>query len=367
MLQGQLFGAIREQDILFHHPYDSFSPIEDFFRMAARDPDVLAIKTTLYRVGKNSPIVDALMEARDNDKQVTVLVELKARFDEENNLEWVQALERKGVHVIYGVEELPMKTHAKVTLVVRREPEGVRRYVHISTGNYNSSTARLYTDLGLFTCNPEIAGDVSRLFNRLTGYAPDTHYNHLLIAPEHLLESFFALIDNEIQAAQAGKPARLIFKMNQLEEDTIIQKLYQASQAGVEIDLIVRGLCCLRPGVSGCSENIRVLSIVGRLLEHSRIYYFENAPSDKRIYIGSADLMRRNLLNRVEVVCPLLDPRLQERALRVLSTQMKDNVNAWQMLSNGTYERMLPTDDAGLINSQAIFTEYSFGLEQLMD
>ncbi|MBZ0289867.1 MAG: polyphosphate kinase 1, partial [Anaerolineae bacterium] len=264
-----IFAAIRHGDILLHHPYDAFSPVEDFFWTAAHDPHVLAIKATLYRVGKNSPVVQALAAARDNDKQVAVLVELKARFDEENNLEWARWLERKGVHVTYGVEELPVKTHAKVALVVRREPDGVRRYVHLGTGNYNASTARLYTDIGLFTCNQEIGTDALLLFNRLTGYAPATSYRRLLVAPEYLMSSLVALIDNEIAAAQAGKPARLIFKMNQLEEDVVIRKLYQAALAGVKVDLIVRGLCCLRAGVS---PNIRIVSIVGRFLEHSRIY-----------------------------------------------------------------------------------------------
>jgi len=336
----KLFSVIRRQDVLLHHPYDSFAPVEDFFKNAARDPAVLAIKTTLYRVGKNSPVVDALMEARDNDKQVTALVELKARFDEENNLAWVTALEDKGVHVIYGVEELPVKTHAKVSLVVRRERGGLRRYVHLSTGNYNASTARLYSDLGLFTCDEQIVEDASLLFNRLTGYAPDTRYEKLLVAPEYLQATLLQLIDNEIAAAQRGEDARLIFKMNQIEEDRIIQKLYQASRAGVEIDLIVRGFCCLRPGLPGLSETIRVKSIVGRYLEHSRIYYFRNAPQQQQVYMGSADLMRRNLLNRVEVVFPVQDPRVQWRVLRILQTALQDVKNSWRLNSDGSYEHL---------------------------
>ena len=340
------FGVIRQQDVIVHLPYDSFAPVEDFFKRAARDPAVLAIKTTLYRVGKNSPVVDALLEARDNDKQVTVLVELKARFDEENNLEWVTALEDKGVHVIYGVEELSVKTHAKISLVVRRERDGLRRYVHLGTGNYNAATARLYTDIGLFTCNAEIADDASRLFNRLTGYAPKTRYQRLLVAPEYLHDSLLALVDNEIAAARRGEDARLIFKMNQLEEDLVIRKLYQASCAGVKIDLIVRGLCCLRPGVPGLSENITVKSIVGRYLEHSRIYYFRNAPPDQRLYMGSADLMRRNLLNRVEVVFPILDPRIQWRALRILQTDLQDIKNSWLLRGDCSYQRLWDKSDA---------------------
>jgi polyphosphate kinase len=356
-----IFAAIRHSDILLHHPYDSFSPVEDFFWTAARDPDVMAIKATLYRMGKNSPIVRALAEARDNDKQVAVLVELKARFDEENNMEWANWLERKGVHVTYGVEELPVKTHAKVSLVVRREPDGVRRYVHLGTGNYNASTARLYTDLGLFTCNQEIGTDALFLFNRLTGYAPATSYRRLLVAPEYLFSGLIALIDNEIAAAKAGKPARLVFKMNQLEEDVLIQKLYQASQAGVRIDLLVRGLCCLRPGIPGYSENIRVTSIVGRFLEHSRIYYFHNSPPERRVYLGSADLMRRNLYNRVEVVFPVLDNRIQTQVMRILATSLADNQNAWELHPDGSYTRLQPNESDIPLSSQQVFMEDSTG------
>ena len=356
------YEVIRQQDVIVHHPYDSFAPVEDFFKRAARDPDVLAIKTTLYRVGKNSPVVDALMEARDNDKQVTALVELKARFDEENNLEWVTALGEKGVHVIYGVEELAVKTHAKVSLVVRRERDGLRRYVHLGTGNYNATTARLYADIGLFTCNEDIADDASRLFNRLTGYAPETAYKRLLVAPEYLRETLLALIDNEIDAARAGKDARLIFKMNQLEEDDVISKLYQASQAGVQIDLIVRGLCCLRPGLPGLSENIRVKSIVGRYLEHSRIYYFRNAPEEQRVFMGSADLMRRNLLNRVEVVFPVLDPRIQWRVLRILQTDLADEKNSWVLRDDCRYERCWDQASQTAFDSHQAFMRDSFGL-----
>ena len=363
--QKDIFAAIRQNDILLHHPYDSFSPVEEFFNAAARDPQVLAIKTTLYRVGKNSPIVQALAEARDNDKQVAVLVELKARFDEENNLEWARLLERKGVHVTYGVEELPVKTHAKVALVVRREPDGVRRYVHLGTGNYNGTTARLYTDIGMFTCDWDIGNDALLLFNRLTGYAPGTTYKHLLVAPEYLHDRLLALIDHEIAAAQAGKPARLIFKMNQLEEDVIIQKLYQASQAGVQIDLIVRGLCCLKPGIPGFSETIRVRSIVGRFLEHSRIYYFANAPEGERVYVGSADLMRRNLYNRVEVVFPVLDRRNQQRMLQLLATSLLDNTNTWELLPDGSYFRIQPEPGEARYESQQAFMAASFGIETL--
>jgi len=360
-----IFDAIRERDYLLHVPYDSFTPVEAFFQQAARDPYVLAIKATLYRVGRKSPIVQALIEAREEDKQVTVLVELKARFDEENNLEWARQLEDIGVHVIYGVEELSVKTHAKIALVVRREPDGVRRYVHLATGNYNSSTARLYTDMGLFTSNRDIADDASHLFNRLTGFAPDTTYKRLLVAPEFLHPTLVKLIDNEIDAAKAGKPARLILKMNQLEEDVMIAKLYQASQAGIQVDLLVRGICCLRPGIRGMSENIRVTSIVGRFLEHSRIFYFHNAPPDQRLYLGSADLMRRNLYNRVEVVFPILDATLQHETLRVLATSLRDNVRAWTLGENDTYTRVQPDQGVPRIDSQEVFMEDSFGLDVL--
>ncbi len=363
--ERNIFATIRKGDVLLHHPYDSFKPVETFFRAAAHDDEVLAIKATLYRVGKNSPIIEALLEARDNDKQVAVLVELKARFDEENNLEWARQLEHKGVHVTYGVEELPVKTHAKVAMVVRREPQGVERYLHLGTGNYNASTARLYTDLGLFTCNEELADDVSRMFNRLTGYAPATTYKRLLVAPEQLQNGLIRLIDNEIAAAREGKTARMILKMNQLEEDVMIQKLYQASQAGVHIDLIVRGLSCLLPGIPGVSDNIRLVSHIGRFLEHSRIFYFHNAPPDQRIYLGSADLMRRNLYNRVEVVFPILDANLQKHIQRLLATYLHDNQLTWEMQSDGTYRKVTPLETDVTLSAQEAFMLSSFGLDDL--
>lgn len=364
--EGNIFNQIRNREnIIVHHPYDSFGPVEEFFRTAANDPQVLAIKATLYRVGKNSPVVEALLEARDNDKQVTVLVELKARFDEENNLSWARALEDKGVHVVYGVEELHIKTHAKVALVVRRESTGVKRYLHLGTGNYNASTARLYTDLGLFTCDEVLADDAGRLFNRLTGYAPNTNYKRLLVAPDYLFKTIINLIDNEIQAAKQGKEARLIFKMNQLEEDNVIQKLYEASQAGVQIDLIVRGHCCLRPQVPGVSENIRLISIVGRYLEHSRVYYFRNAPDEQQLLLGSADLMRRNLHNRVEVVFPILDQRIRIKVLQLLATQLLENQFAWELGADAEYRRIIPNGTETHINSQRILMDSSFGLDIL--
>ncbi len=362
MEYDSIFDAIRERDWLVHHPYDSFAPVEAFFQQAARDPNVLAIKATLYRVGRNSPVVQALMEARDNNKQVAVLVELKARFDEEHNLEWARQMDEKGIHVTYGVEELPVKTHAKIALVVRREPDGVHRYVHLGTGNYNAATARLYTDMGLFTANKVIADDASKLFNRLTGYAPATTYQRLLVAPEFLLPAIAELIDHEIAAARGGKEARLIFKMNQLEEDLMIRKLYEASQAGVQVDLMVRGICCLRPGIPGLSENISVRSIVGRYLEHSRIFYFHNAPPDQRIYMGSADLMRRNLYNRVEVVFPVLDQRLQREILRMLETYTRDNTQAWDLGVDGGYRRLQPAPGEAPFSAQEAFMVNSMGV-----
>lgn len=363
--EDNIFHTFRRQDVIVHHPYDSFTPVEEFFRTAATDPQVLAIKATLYRVGSNSPVVKALMDARDNDKQVTVLVELKARFDEENNLTWARAMEEKGVHVIYGVEELPVKTHAKIALVVRREKDGVRRYLHMGTGNYNATTARLYTDLGLFTSDEVLCNDASRLFNRLTGYAPNTTYEKLLVAPDYLFDEIMRLIDNEIAAARDGKEARLIFKMNQLEEDLVIQKLYEASQAGVQVDLLVRGHCCLCPGVPGVSENIRVVSIIGRFLEHSRAYYFQNAPDERKLLLGSADLMRRNLYNRVETVFPVLKQHVRLKVLRMLGTQLLDNQGAWELCSDGTYEQISPDNGETPINSQEIFLNNSFGLDLL--
>ncbi|MBK8134305.1 MAG: polyphosphate kinase 1 [Anaerolineae bacterium] len=358
---SDIFAAIRQGDILMHHPYDTFAPVEEFFKIASHDPDVVAIKATLYRVGKNSPLVRSLMEARDNDKQVTVMVELKARFDEENNLEWARQLEDNGVHVTYGVEKLAIKTHGKICLVIRKEGDTLRRYVHLATGNYNSATARFYSDVGLFTCSPEIADDATRLFNRLTGFAPATQYKRLLVAPEFLMNSILDLIDLEAQAALSGKTARIILKMNQLEEDQVIQHLYRASQCGVKIDLIVRGLCCLRPGIPGLSENIRVIGITGRYLEHSRVFYFQSAPIDKRMFIGSADMMRRNLYNRVEIVTPVTDARLQQKLLSMLETDLCNTNGAWRLTPDGEYVRVLPRDGESPVDSQTLFMHDSFG------
>jgi polyphosphate kinase len=354
-----IFALLREQDVMLYHPYDSFLPVVQFFRTAAHDPQVMAIKTTLYRVGNNSPIVNALLEAQENDKQVAVLVELKARFDEENNIVWARKLEAQGVHVVYGL--LGLKTHCKVALVVRREDDGLRRYVHLSTGNYNSTTARVYTDIGLLTSRPDLGMDASELFNRLTGYAPAAHYRELMVAPEYLRDRFDELICREIEHARAGHEARLIFKMNALVDAKLIRRLYEASAAGVKIDLLVRGICCLRPGIPGVSENIRVTSVVGRFLEHPRIYYFKNG-SKSEIYLGSADLMPRNLDRRVETIFPVEDAALRARLLdEILAVSMMDNLKARELQPDGSYVRLAPKDGEQPVDSQAWFLEHARG------
>ena len=349
---GDIFGQIRRGDILLHHPFDSFAPVVDFLRAAAADPQVLAIKMTLYRVGRNSPVVEALLEALEQGKQVAVLVELKARFDEESNIEWARALEREGVHVVYGLPGL--KIHGKVALVVRREGDVMRRYVHLSTGNYNAVTAHLYTDVGLFTCDEAIGADATDLFNFLTGYSAKDSYQKLLVAPVNLRDKFEALIEREIQHARAGRPARLIVKTNALGDPRIIRLLYQASQAGVRCDLIIRGICCLRPGMSGISDNIRVFSIVGRFLEHSRIFYFQNDGAEE-IYLGSADIMPRNINRRVEILFPIERASLK-RYLRdqVLEAYLCDSVKSRQMQADGTYLRTPKTDGEMAANSQLV-------------
>lgn len=347
---GNLFATIRREDILLHHPYDSFSPVVEFLILAARDPDVLAIKQTLYRVGRNSPVVNALLEAREHGKQVAVLVELKARFDEESNITWARMLEREGVHVIYGL--LGLKTHSKIALVVRKEGEHIRRYVHLATGNYNSVTAQMYEDLGMFTCDEDVGADATDLFNYLTGYSAKKDYRKLLVAPINLRSGLETLIKREIELQRQDVQGHLIFKMNSLVDPLMIQLLYQASQAGVKVDLIVRGICCLRPGVPGFSDNIRVVSILGRFLEHSRIYYFYNG-GNEQIYLGSADLMPRNINRRVEVLFPVQDLRLI-RYLRddVLTTSLKDNVKGRLMMADGSYSHLSPGLDETSLNSQ---------------
>lgn len=335
-----VFASIRRHDILLHHPFDSFQPVVDFVRKAAHDPNVLAIKMTLYRVGRNSPIVEALLEAMENGKQVAVLVELKARFDEESNIEWARALEREGVHVVYGL--VGLKIHCKTLMVVRREGETIRRYVHLATGNYNVVTAHLYTDLGLLTCDDQIAADTTDLFNYLTGYSAKADYRKLLVAPVNLRDRLQGLVLREIETHQRSGGGRLIFKMNALTDPQMIRLLYTASQAGVQIDLLIRGTCCLRPGVPGVSENIRVRSVVGRFLEHSRVYYFANA-GEEEIYLGSADMMSRNINRRVEVLFPLRSDEHRAEVRRVLYLYLADNVKAREMISDGTYRKAAQT------------------------
>jgi len=345
-----IFAVIRRGDVLLHHPFDSFQPLIEFLRQAASDPQVQAIKMTLYRVGRNSPVVEALLEAIEQGKQVAVLVELKARFDEESNIEWARALERQGVHVVYGL--LGLKIHTKLAMVVRREGKTMRRYMHMGTGNYNAVTAHLYTDLGIFTCDREIGEDVTDLFNYLTGYSEKKDYRKLLVAPIDLRRRIALLIEREIAHQRAGRPARLIFKVNGLVDRQMIRLLYDASEAGVQVDLLVRGVCCLRPGLPGVSENIRVVSIVGRFLEHSRVFFFENGGAHE-VYMGSADLMPRNLNERVETVFPVEDPELV-RTVRedILELYLRDNAKARRMHSDGSYERVVAAPGEELVNAQ---------------
>ncbi len=333
-----IFSVLRERNVLLYHPYDSFQPVVNFVRQAAEDPKVLAIKQTLYRVGPGSPIVQALMRARENGKQVAVLVELKARFDEENNITWARALERVGVHVVYGV--VGLKTHAKLCLVVRRERDGMRRYVHMATGNYNPITARIYTDLGYFTCDPATADDVQDLFNALTGMSRKTDYRKLLIAPHSLRKGLIERIEREIEQHEAHGDGRIVWKVNSLTDKKVMNALYRASQAGVRIDLQIRGICCLRPRVPGLSDNIDVTSIVGRFLEHTRIYYFRNG-GEEELLSGSADMMTRNLDGRVETIFPVEDERLK-RHLRddILFLHLRDNAKARRLCADGSWERV---------------------------
>ena len=332
-----IFSIMQRRDIVLYHPYESFSPVVDFIREAARDPNVVTIKQTLYRIGANSPIVDALLEARENHKQVAVLVELKARFDETTNIEWARALEEAGVHVVYGV--MGLKTHAKLSMVVRRDPDGLRRYVHMSTGNYNVTTSRVYTDIGLFTTDPEIGEDVSDVFNSLTGYSRQEEYRKLLVAPASLREEIEWRIEREIAIHETLGTGYLAFKMNALIDRDLIAMLYQASQTGVRIDLQVRGICALRPGVPGVSENITVSSLVGRFLEHARIYCFGNG-GDPEVFVGSADLMPRNLNRRVEVLYPVEDPDIHRIVTeKILNPHLADNTQVRLLQSDGSYRR----------------------------
>jgi polyphosphate kinase len=356
---NNIFRVLKNQDILLHQPYDSFSPVVEFIQAASSDPEVLAIKQTIYRVGSNSPIVEALARAATNGKQVSVLVELKARFDEENNIEWARALEKAGAHVVYGKIEL--KTHCKVALVVRKEPDGIRRYVHLGTGNYNVKTAQIYTDLGLLTSKPEFGADATTLFNSLTGYSLQASYSKLLVSPGGIRQAIMEKIEREIRHAKEGREGRLIFKMNALVDFDCIDALYRASQAGVKIDLLVRGMCSLVPGVAGLSENIKVISIVGRFLEHSRIYYFRNGDAEnEEVYLGSADIMQRNLDRRVETLFPLEDPFIKHYVIgTILPTYLKDNVNAQLLMPDGRYKHCLPENGQEPFSAQKYLMEHT--------
>jgi polyphosphate kinase len=353
---GDIFSAIERRDLLLHHPYESFDPVIRFVQEAAEDPKVLAIKQTLYRVSGDSPIVNALLKAADNGKQVMVLLELKARFDEENNIVWAKKLENAGCHVIYGLAGL--KTHSKITLVVRAEENGLRRYVHLSTGNYNDKTAGTYTDIGMFTAHEDFGTDATHFFNHLSGYSCPPEWKVISTAPTGLRDTFLSLIQREIENSLAGKPAYIIAKMNSLTDKEIMMALYEASCAGVKIDLIVRGICCLRPGIQGVSENIRVISIVGRNLEHSRIFHFCNG-GDPQIYLSSADWMTRNMMARVEILFPVLQRDLRRRITALLETMLQDDTKAHQLMPDGTYVRVQPKS-AFPMNSQLFFWEETF-------
>jgi polyphosphate kinase len=355
--EESIFSLIRQKDILLHHPYDSFQPVVDFIKTASMDPDVLAIKQTLYRVGPNSPIVKSLVEAADRQKQVAVLVELKARFDEENNIYWARELEKAGVHVVYGL--VGLKTHSKMSLVVRKESDGVKRYVHLGTGNYNPSTAKLYTDIGLFTANEDICADVSEIFNYLTGYSEQRDFRKLIVAPINTRESFLSLIKREIDNSIAGKVGHIICKLNSLVDPTLIAAFYEASKNGVKIDLIVRGICCLVPSVPELSENIKVISIVGRYLEHSRIYYFYN-DGDDELFLSSADLMQRNLDRRVETTFPVEDELLKREIKNtILDNALRDNVKSRVLQPGGKYLFNRPVIGEEIINHQEWLIEYA--------
>ena len=355
-----IFDVIRERDLLVHHPYESFTAsVEQFVQAAAVDPDVLAIKMTLYRTSGDTPIVRALTDAAERGKQVAVLVELQARFDEANNITWARTLEDYGVHVAYGLPGL--KTHAKTTLVVRRDHDGIRRYVHVGTGNYNSKTARLYTDLGLFTASRSIGADISDLFNALTGFSRQRLYRKVLVAPTNMRERLLELIRREADIARAGKSGRIIAKMNSIVDEQIIEALYDASRAGVEIDLIVRGICCLRPGVRGASEHIRVMSLIGRFLEHSRLFFFGN-DADPEYYLGSADWMTRNFDRRVEAIVPVDDVLLHASLQSLLTTSISDNREAWDLAPDGSYVQRVP-DGEPVRATQEIFLRNAWGLQ----
>jgi len=354
----QVFEQIADQDFLVHHPFESFTSVETFLRAAVTDPNVVAIKMTLYRIGANSPLVDLLIEAAEEGKQVAVLVELKARFDERNNIAWATRLESAGIHVVYGLVNL--KVHCKLCLVVRKEADGIRRYAHVATGNYNRVTSQVYTDLGLFTADERILDDVTEVFNALTGYSSRRSHHALLVAPGGLRQGFRALVEREMAHAAEGRPAGIVIKNNAVADPAMIRTIYKASQAGVPIDMIVRGVCCLRPGIPGISDRIRVRSIVGRFLEHSRIYYFENG-GEPEVYIGSADLMERNLDRRVEVLCPIADPDLRHHLHDVVLAALRaDTARAWVLQTDGTYVRAAEATAADAVDSQkALLAHYT--------
>jgi polyphosphate kinase len=352
-----IFDVIRQQDVMVHHPYESFGAVSDFVEHAADDPNVLAIKQTLYRTSAPSAIISALIRAAQNGKQVTALVELRARFEEQNNIGWARSLEQAGVHVVYGV--VGLKTHCKAALVVRREQGGIRRYLHLSTGNYNPVTARTYTDLGLFTADPDLCEDATALFNLLTGYSRAQEWRRFDLAPVLLRERVVELIKRERSHAEEGKPARIMVKMNALVEHSVIDQLYKASQAGVQIELIIRGPCCLRPGLPGLSENIRVVSIVDKFLEHSRIFYFENA-GDPEIFLGSADWMPRNFFRRIELMFPIVDARLKTRIVEeIMAVQLTDNVKARMLQADGTYVRRTRGEEEKAVRSQMVLQKFA--------
>jgi polyphosphate kinase len=352
--QGSIFSAIRSGDLILHHPFDSFTPVVDLIWQAARDPDVLSIKQTLYRVGSNSPVIKALMFAAEQGKQVAVLVELKARFDEENNIVWARALEDVGVHVVYGLPGL--KTHAKITLIVRREQGNLRRYLHLGTGNYNPVTARIYTDYSYFTTDSALADDVSELFNALTGYSRHRKYRSLIVSPVNMRKWIMEMISREVSWQRNRGGGRIVLKLNALVDEEVIRALYRASTEGVRIDLIIRGICCLKPGIPGVSENIRVISIIGRFLEHSRAYYFENGGAPE-LFLGSADLMQRNLDRRVETIFPVVDRRLVASVRSDLEEMFRDNRKSWEMQPDGTYIKK--PDGRPPFNSQKYFMHHS--------
>lgn len=354
-----LFSEIRQRDLLLHHPYDSFNPVVQFVQAAANDPSILAIKQTLYRTSEDSPIISALIRAAEAGKEVTVVVELKARFDEETNIRWARRLQDAGVYVVYGV--VGLKTHCKLSMVIRRESDGLRRYAHIGTGNYNSATARFYTDIGLMTAREDITTDVAEVFNLLTTQSDHPQVQKMLVAPHTMLDTILDKIKRESDHAQAGRQARIVAKMNSLQDAKVIKALYEASQKGVQITLIVRGICCLRPGIEGISDNIRVISIIGRYLEHSRIFYFEN-DNQPNVYIGSADWMPRNLRRRVEILCPIEDPKLIERIRNeILNICLADNVKARELLPDGSHQRIVVPAGTAKISCQDALMDLANG------